>query len=154
MDEKGLLMRLIAYFPILEDPTSTIDLKIFNNEKEMIDLLRLRDKVFYFILRNLKKILQDWDVIKNIRSEDEKAIHVEVYLNAINHYAQKYINQFTRNVATKAKNMSITFESQYYKIGTLFKPKQVNNNDCITLQNKKETHLSTPELDKPSISLK
>lgn len=140
----GLLMRFFAYFPVLDNLFSNFDMAIFDDEKELEDLLRLRDKTFYFVLHNSKKALQNWEVVTDIREEDKKKVYVEAYLKVIDYYARKYANDFTSKAATKAQQKGIDFKSKFFKIGVLFKPKKEHHGGICHNGKKEETHPSTP----------
>jgi len=120
MNELGLLLRIFAYFPILEDPFSEIDMALFNDEEEMIHLLRLRDKIFQFIMHNSEKVLRNWEVLQNIDGK-KKDVYLEAYLKAVEHYVRKYINQFTSKVQKKAEMKRIGFKIQYSEIGNFYR---------------------------------
>lgn len=119
MNERGLLLRIFAYFPILEDPFSKIDLALFDEEEEMIHLLRLRDKVFQFIMHNSEKVLRNWEVLQSVEGK-KKDVYLEAYLKAVEHYVRKYIDQFTSKVQEKAKMNGIAFEAEYSEIGSFY----------------------------------
>jgi len=142
--DAGLLMLFFAYFPVLGNLSSNFDGAIFENEKELNDLLRLRDKAFYFVLHNFKKGFQNWEVVTNIKEDDTKKVYVEAYLKVVDYYARKYANDFTSKAATRAKKKGIGFKSQYFEIGALFKPHNECRGDICHNGTKEETHLSTP----------
>jgi hypothetical protein len=119
MDELGLLLRIYAYFPIIKDPFSEIDLALFNDEEEMIHLLRLRDKIFRFVMHNSEKVLRNWEVLRNV-DEEKKDVYLEAYLKAVEHYVRKYIDQFTSKVQEKAEMKGIGFEVKYSEIGSFY----------------------------------
>ena len=125
----GLLMRFFAYFPLLNYLSSNIDTAIFENEKELDDLLKLRDKAFYFILHNFKKTFQNCEVVADIKEDDMKKVYIDAYLKAVDYYARKYFNEFTSIVAKRAKKKGVAFKRQYSEIGALFKP---NNGSMVT----------------------
>jgi len=147
MDESGFLMRFAAYVPIINDFFSNFEVAIFANDKELIDLLGLRDKVFYFIMHNSERILQDWEVVTDVKDADKKAVYIEAYLKVIDYYVRKFANHFTSKMATRAKEKRIDFESQYSDIGAFFKPSSVHKGDISQMGTKEEIHLSNPGYD-------
>jgi hypothetical protein len=100
---------------------TAFELALFNDESELINLLWLRDKVFYFILQNAQAILQQWEVLQ-ATDEAKRAIYLEAYLKAVEHYALKSVHQFTQDVSEVAKKKAIPFNEEYYQIGALFQP--------------------------------
>ena len=140
----GFLMRFFAYFPVLDNLSSNLDLAIFADEKELIDLLRLRDKVFYFVLHNSLKAIQNWEVVTSIEENNTKKVSIEAYLKVVDYYARKYANDFTSKAAARAKKKGIAFKSKYFEIGAFFKPNNEHHGDICHKGTKEETHLSTP----------
>ena len=122
MDQKGLMIRMMAYFPIIEDLRSNYDVPEIGTEEDMMALLELRDKVYHFILYHSKQLLPDWEVLENIDNDENKAKYVEAYLQVIDFYVQKYAKTFTSLVEAKAKKNKLPFEKQFYETGKLFKP--------------------------------
>lgn len=151
MNELGLLLRILAYFPILEDPFSKIDLAIFDNEEELFHLLRIRDKIFYFIMHNSKKMLRNWEVLQNI-DEENKDVYLKAYIKAIEHYVRKYANQFNSKVKYKAKKMGIDFKSQYSEIGSFYKATNKLDGDICHSGRKRESHPPNPGSGEISLS--
>jgi hypothetical protein len=121
LDEEGLMVRFIAYFRNLDDIKSNFEIFVFDNEDELINLLRLRDKTYYFVRHNLEKALQNWEVVVEIKNEDKKNVYIEAYLTAIDYYALKIVNQLTEIMVTSAENKGVDFKKQYYAVGSLFK---------------------------------
>lgn len=144
MDESGILISLAAYVPVINNLISNFKVAVFDNDKKLIELLKLRDKVFYFIIHNSEKILENWEVVTDVKEEDKKAVYMEAYLKVIDYYARKFANRFTSKVATRAKEKGIDFKSRYSDIGVFFKPDIAHKGDISQMGAKEETHLSNP----------
>ncbi|MHA2301984.1 MAG: hypothetical protein ACXACD_13645 [Candidatus Thorarchaeota archaeon] len=119
-DEKGLMMRLLAYFPILNDPK--INFAIFQTQEELTGLLQLRDKLFFFIKHLALKLFQSWELVQSIKNEEDQNQHVQAYLYVVDYYARKVINQFTDDVVEKAQKLELDFNQEFYEIGAIFQP--------------------------------
>ena len=142
--EVGSLARYAAYIPVINDIISKFDAAIFADEEDLAHLLKLRDKVFYFVIDNAERLLQNWEVLKDIKSKSKKAAYVEAYVRVVDFYMRKFSGDFSSIVAKRAEEAKIEFRKEYFKIGSFFRPGKASKSDISPPGQEKEVYRSNP----------
>jgi len=112
-----------SIFPVMyifSEAFSKFDVAAFESEAELLNLLRLRDKFYSFVLDNSEKILRKWDFVISKKIE-EQDIYINVYKETITYFLLKYMQDFTNKIRQKAKEKKLDFREEYGTIGALWK---------------------------------
>jgi len=91
------------------------------NEDELKRTLLLRDKVYSFIKENISKILEEFEIIKEVADPEEKNRRIELLSLIAMHYVDKASKQVTEHIQQQARLKGITFLMEYGKIGTFYR---------------------------------
>lgn len=111
------------------------DLPVETTE-DLINVLTIRDKVFYFAKHMIIKRLSEASIMASL-SEAEKRTYLEVYSGTIDFYLKRLLAVFTDLVVQVAKRKKLRFNEEYRVIGNFYESKEMA---CSVLTLPKEEH--------------
>jgi len=113
------LIEIVPYFQLATRLFANFEITL-ENEVELKKTLLLRDKTYYFIKTNLKKILAELEVVKEIEDAKERAAQINLLYVIAEHYMNKIFKQITEHIRLQSKEKGIRFLTDYDKIGALY----------------------------------
>jgi hypothetical protein len=116
--EAKSLVEYAAFVPFIMSFLTNFDMAVFVDKEELIQLLRLRDKVFSFILDNAERYLRNWEVLQDVDARNKKETYVEAYVKVIDYYLRKFSDAFTSSMEKRAGEIGVEFKKNYFDIGS------------------------------------
>jgi len=93
---------------------------VFEGEDELKRTLKLRDKLFFFIIENADEFLVEFEIIKNLKNPQKKLQYLEVYSETIRYFLTDFAQKITNGIQEKCKEKNIPFQTNYNEIGAFF----------------------------------
>jgi hypothetical protein len=115
--EAESLVEYAAFVPFIMNLFANFDMAVFLDKGELIQLLKLRDKVFSFILDNAKRYLRNWEVLQDVDAKSKKETYVEAYVKVVDYYLRKFSDAFTSSMEKRAGEIGVEFKKDYFDIG-------------------------------------
>ena len=91
-------------------------------EKDIKQLLKIRDKFFYMAQQWIFSLVQKMDILNSLNGKDRE-LYIEVYQKTTDFYLRKEFMELTEYVAKQSKEKDLIFSKKYYTIGLFFRPK-------------------------------
>lgn len=114
------IIEIVPYIQLATKLLTSFEITL-ENEVELKKTLLLRDKTYFFIKNNLKKILAELEVVKEIEDSEEKHARTNLLYVIAEHYMNKIFRQVTEHIQQQSEGKGIPFLTDYTKIGALFK---------------------------------
>ena len=118
-----VMLLSMNYMATLGTLLQDFDLPVETTE-DLINVLTIRDKVFYFAKHMIIKRLSEVSIMASL-SEAEKRTYLEVYSGTIDFYLKRLLAIFTDLAAQVAKKRKLEFSEEYKIIGNFYKPKEM-----------------------------
>ena len=118
--ENENISEIIPYIQLATKLLTSFEIT-FKNEDELKRTLLLRDKVYYFIKENIGKILEEFEIIKELEDPEEKKRRSELLSIIVMHYVDKASKQVTEHIQQQARSKGIPFLAEYNRIGAFYK---------------------------------
>lgn len=114
------LIEIVPYIQLATKLFTNFEITL-EDEVELKKTLLLRDKTYFFIKDNLKKILAELEVVKEIKDSEERHARTNLLYVIAEHYMNKIFKQVTEHIQQHSEGKGIPFLTDYNKIGALFK---------------------------------
>lgn len=113
------LSEIVPYIQLVTKLLTNFEI-ILENEAELKKTLLLRDKFYFFVKNNLNKMLDELEVIKEIKDDEERKARKELLAVISLHYLNKTAKQITQHIQKKSREKGIRFLKKYSEIGAFF----------------------------------
>ena len=114
------ITEIVPYFQLATKLLTNFEITL-ENEVELKKTLMLRDKAYFFIKNNLKRILAKLEFVQEIEDSEERHARANLLHALAEHYMNKIFKQVTEHIQQQAEGKGIPFLTDYNKFGALFK---------------------------------